>query len=93
MIAITLLVWFKLLALDGDLARAAPKALRYRLPHALSQRVTALASSLSSAKPFADQERTPRALWNPRRCQGQLPVAEFEQAPGPGGKVLALIVS
>ena len=31
MIATTLLAWLKLLALDGDLARAEPKTLRYRL--------------------------------------------------------------
>jgi hypothetical protein len=31
--AATLLAWLKLLALDGDLARAEPKALRYRVLH------------------------------------------------------------
>ena len=31
MIACVLLSWLKLLALDGDLARAEPKTLRYRL--------------------------------------------------------------
>ena len=29
-----LLAWLKLLALDGDLARAEPKTLRYRVLHA-----------------------------------------------------------
>ena len=32
--AATLLAWLRLLALDGDLARAEPKALRYRILHA-----------------------------------------------------------
>jgi hypothetical protein len=32
--AVTLLAWLKLLALDGDLARAGPKTLRYRILHA-----------------------------------------------------------
>jgi hypothetical protein len=34
LIAATLLAWLKLLALDGHLARAEPKALRYRILHA-----------------------------------------------------------
>src|SRR3974377_2081424 len=33
MIASILLAWFKLLALDGDLAKAEPKTLRYRVLH------------------------------------------------------------
>ena len=33
MIACTLLAWLKLLALDGDLAKAEPKTLRYRILH------------------------------------------------------------
>ena len=33
MTACILLAWLKLLALDGDLARAEPKTLRYRLLH------------------------------------------------------------
>jgi hypothetical protein len=32
--AATLLAWLKLLAFDGDLARAEPKTLRYRILHA-----------------------------------------------------------
>ena len=32
--AATLLAWLKLLALDGDLAHAEPKTLRYRILHA-----------------------------------------------------------
>jgi len=32
--AATLLAWLKLLALDGDLAKAEPKTLRYRILHA-----------------------------------------------------------
>jgi Transposase DDE domain group 1 len=39
LIAATLLAWLKLLALDGDLARAEPKALRYRLLHAAGKLV------------------------------------------------------
>ena len=39
MIACTLLAWLKLLALDGDLARAEPKTLRYRVLHAASRLV------------------------------------------------------
>jgi Transposase DDE domain group 1 len=37
MIACTLLAWLKLLALDGDLARAEPKTLRYRILHAAAR--------------------------------------------------------
>ena len=32
-----LLAWLKLLALDGDLARAEPKTLRYRILHAAAR--------------------------------------------------------
>jgi hypothetical protein len=32
-----LLAWLKLIALDGDLARAEPKTLRYRLLHAAAR--------------------------------------------------------
>ena len=39
MIACTLLAWLKLLALDGDLARAEPKTLRYRVLHAAGRLV------------------------------------------------------
>ena len=39
MIACTLLAWLKLLALDGDLARAEPKTLRYRVLHAAARMV------------------------------------------------------
>jgi len=34
-----LLAWLKLIALDGDLARAEPKTLRYRLLHAAARLV------------------------------------------------------
>jgi Transposase DDE domain group 1 len=37
MIACILLSWLKLLALDGDLARAEPKTLRYRVLHAAAR--------------------------------------------------------
>jgi hypothetical protein len=33
----TLLTWLRLLALDGDLAKAEPKALRYRILHAAAR--------------------------------------------------------
>jgi DDE family transposase len=39
MIACTLLAWLKLLALDGDLARAEPKTLRYRVLHTAARLV------------------------------------------------------
>jgi hypothetical protein len=39
MIACILLAWLKLLALDGDLAEAEPKTLRYRLIHAAARLV------------------------------------------------------
>ena len=39
MIACTLLAWLKLLALDGDLARAEPKTLRYLVLHAAARLV------------------------------------------------------
>jgi hypothetical protein len=39
MIACTLLAWLRLLALDGDLARAEPKTLRYRILHAAGRLV------------------------------------------------------
>ena len=39
MTACILLAWLKLLALDGDLARAEPKTLRYRLLHAAARLV------------------------------------------------------
>jgi hypothetical protein len=39
MIACILLAWLKLIALDGDLARAEPKTLRYRVLHAAARLV------------------------------------------------------
>ena len=39
MIACILLSWLKLLALDGDLATAEPKTLRYRVLHAAARLV------------------------------------------------------
>ena len=39
MTACILLAWLRLLALDGDLARAEPKTLRYRLLHAAARLV------------------------------------------------------
>lgn len=39
MIAQTLLAWLKLLALDGDLAKAEPRTLRYRILHAAARLV------------------------------------------------------
>jgi hypothetical protein len=39
LIAATLLAWLKLLALDGDLAKAEPKTLRYRVLHAAARLV------------------------------------------------------
>lgn len=39
LIAATLLCWLRLIALDGDLARAEPKALRYRVLHAAGKLV------------------------------------------------------
>jgi Transposase DDE domain group 1 len=39
MTACTLLAWLKLIALDGDLAKAEPKTLRYRLLHAAARLV------------------------------------------------------
>ncbi len=37
MIAATLLAWLRLLALDGSLAKAEPKTLRYRILHAAAR--------------------------------------------------------
>ena len=37
MIACILLAWLKLIALDGDLAKAEPKTLHYRLMHAAAR--------------------------------------------------------
>jgi hypothetical protein len=37
MTACILLAWLKLLALEGDLARAEPKTLRYRVLHAAAR--------------------------------------------------------
>ena len=37
LIAATLLAWLKLLALDGPLARAEPKTLRYKILHAAAR--------------------------------------------------------
>lgn len=37
LIAATLLAWLRLLALDGDLARAEPKTLRYKILHAAAR--------------------------------------------------------
>ena len=39
LIAAALLSWLRLLALDGDLARAEPKTLRYRILHAAARLV------------------------------------------------------
>ena len=39
LIAATLLAWLRLIALDGDLARAEPKTLRYRVLHAAARLV------------------------------------------------------
>jgi hypothetical protein len=55
--AATLLAWLKLLALDGDLARAEPRALRYRILHAAA-RLTRSARrrrlKIPAAWPWAD---------------------------------------
>jgi Transposase DDE domain group 1 len=40
MIACVLLAWLKLLALDGDLTKAEPKTLRYRVLHAAARLVS-----------------------------------------------------
>ena len=50
-IAAALIAWLKLTALDGDLARAEPRTLRYRLFHAAGR---------WSAEPAADASRSPR---------------------------------
>ena len=39
MTACILLAWLKLIALDGDMAKAEPKTLRYRLLHAAARLV------------------------------------------------------
>ena len=39
-LAVSLLAWLKLIALDGDLAKAEPKALRFRLLSAPARMVT-----------------------------------------------------
>ena len=39
MTACILLAWLRLIALDGDLARAEPKTLRYRILHAAARLV------------------------------------------------------
>ena len=44
MIACILLAWLKLLALDGDLAKAEPKTLRYRVLHAAAASSAAVAA-------------------------------------------------
>jgi hypothetical protein len=41
MIASVLLAWLKLIALTGDLAKAEPKTLRYRVLHAAARLVRA----------------------------------------------------
>jgi hypothetical protein len=55
--AATLLAWLKLPALDGDLAHAEPKALRYRVLHAAA-RLTRTARrrrlKIAAAWPWAD---------------------------------------
>ena len=37
LLAATLIAWLKLIALDGDLARAEPKTLRYKIFHAAAR--------------------------------------------------------
>ena len=44
LIGCILLAWLKLLALDGDLARAEPKTARYRILHAAARLVRAAAA-------------------------------------------------
>jgi hypothetical protein len=55
--AATLLAWLKLLALDGDLARAEPKTLRYRILHAaarLTRSGRRRRLAIAAAWPWAD---------------------------------------
>jgi hypothetical protein len=51
MTACVLLAWLKLIALDGDLARAEPKTLRYRLLHAAARLVRGDAAGPSRSPP------------------------------------------
>jgi hypothetical protein len=58
MTACILLAWLKLLALDGDLARAEPKTLRYRLLHAAARLVRGgrrTTLKIAAAWPWTDQ--------------------------------------
>jgi hypothetical protein len=57
MIAQTLLAWLRLLALDGALARAEPRTLRYRVLHA--------AARLTSAGQYLQPAENPGACGNP----------------------------
>ena len=57
MIACILLAWLKLLALDGDLAKAEPKTLRYRILHAAARLVHGgrrRCLKIAAAWPWAD---------------------------------------
>jgi Transposase DDE domain group 1 len=57
MTACILLAWLKLIALDGDLAKAEPKTLRYRLLHAAARLVRGgrrMTLKIAATWPWAD---------------------------------------
>jgi len=61
MTACILLAWLKLLALDGDLAKAEPKTLRYRLLHAAARLVRGgrrRTLKIAAAWPWTDEITT-----------------------------------
>jgi len=61
MIACILLSWLKLLALDGDLAKAEPKTLRYRVLHAAARLVRGgrrRTLKIAAAWPWAEEITT-----------------------------------
>jgi len=65
LIAATLLAWLRLLALDGDLARAEPKTLRYKILHAaakLTRGGRRRRLKIAAAWPWADAIAAARAM-------------------------------
>ena len=65
MMAQILLAWLKLLALDGDLARAEPKTLRYRVLHAAARLVRGGRRSrwkIAANWPWAGRSRGPGSV-------------------------------
>ena len=87
--AATLLAWLKLLALDGDLAKAEPKTLRYRILHAAARLTRSSRRRSSNPRDLALGRRHRNRL-GPDHCpaaspltSGTVPATKEGQPRGP----------